>query len=660
MPILGVIASGISGHLSVFGNDWTNGYSLPTTNYPFTGQREVYGNGTFVTMAEDSIRISSDGVNYTSYPYPDIANFKNNMPLIHNGSVFAYMVYTPTATRLYNIYTSTNGITWTNQGEPSLSGATGTVEVSPSYYSGGLFWDGSKYGFNGKNNNIYGCWTSSSLMGPYSHASTTFGANIYSYGPQGNSSVWLQYKNGRSVAYSTNQGASWTESTVTNGDSSSIGGGAGTSGRYFIQWYSGSTGYIAYASGGSGWTNVALPNSGDTSSMNGVTDNGNISIQFPWYGNYYHYSTNNGQSYTKVSTVPLGIEFGSASAFYNNGRFFFRQMTTIGGNGPTYNTVIYPGNLNVMQIVNMGSTPQALVSPRFVVSNGTSGAVVGTARDSFVLAQGGLTGTRYQNVFDADVNSGSVLNVGGTTYYFAGGGTNYWYSTNGSSWSKVTAGGTGSYNRCVYNGSVFVSHSFYANYIRHGTGISAITNSGFVNGNGHAVCDPAVDPTNKIWTYLIGVGTNQFVYCTTNATQGGWTQFTGPTNPDGYWYCNTTVNGTNILAGPGGTKIAWKTGDVTVNNWNIQTVPYHSVREIQYINGLYVMLMAEISGSQATPRLMYSPDLVTWTLASNYPASYWTNQGIRANYAGTGSNLTYDGVAAVWAINHHPNILVSN
>ena len=657
MPILGVVASSISGHLTVFGNDWTNGYGLPTSSYPFTGQTEAYGNGVYVTMAEDSIRISSNGTTYTSYPYPNIANFKNNITLIFNGSVFAYMVYNAAGTYKYNIYTSSNGITWTNQGEPTLSSPVGTVEVSPSYYSGGLFWDGSKYGFNGKNNNIYGCWTSSSLMGPYSHASTTFGATIYSYGPQGNSSVWLQYRNGRALAYSTNQGASWSETTITNGDSSSIGGGAGTGGRYFIQWYSGSQGYVAYGSGGSGWTNITLPNSGDTSSMNGVTDGGNISIQFPWYNNYYHYSTNNGSSYTKVSTTSIGVEFGSASAFYNNGRFFFRQMTS--PNGPTYNTVVYANNPSVMTKLDLGSTTKSLINPRFVVSNGTSGAVIGTDFDSFVLAQGGLTGTRYQNVFDAEVTGGSVLNVGGTKYYFAGGGTNYWYSTNGSSWSKVTAGGTGSYVNCVYNGSVFVSASFYANYIRHGTGISAITNSGFVNGNGNAICDLAVDPTNKIWSYLIGLSTNQFVYCTTNATQGGWTQFTGPTNPDGYWYCNATVNGTNILAGPGGTKIAWKTGDVTVNSWNIQTVPNHSVREIEYINGLYVMLMAEVSNTTATPLLMYSSDLVTWTLASSYPASYWTNQGTRANYAGTGNNLTFDGVAAVWGISSHPNILVS-
>jgi hypothetical protein len=659
MPILGVVASSISGHLTVFGNDWTNGYGLPTMAYPFTGQTEAYGNGVYLTMAEDSIRISSNGTTYTSYPYPNISNFKNNITLIFNGSVFAYMVYTPAATYLYNIYTSTNGITWTNQGAPTLSGATGTVEVSPSYYSGGLFWDGSKYGFNGKNNNVYGTWTSSSLMGPYTHASTTLNGNVYSYGPQGNSSVWLQYRNGRYIAYSTNQGASWSESPQF-GESSTIGGGAGTGGRYFVQWYSGAQAYIAYASNGSGWTNVAVGSASgsDNNSMNGVTDGGNINIQFPWYGNYYYYSTNNGSSYTKVSTVGIGVKFGSASAFYNNGRFFFRQMPAT-DDSVSYNTVVYANDLANMQILNLGSTPKSLINPRFVVSNGTSGAVIGTNFDSFVLAQGGLTGTRYQNVFNEEVNGGSILNVGGTTYYFAGGGTNYWYSTNGSSWTKVTAGGTGSYNSCVYNGSVFVSASFYANYIRHGTGISAITNSNFVNSNGNAIADLAVDPTNKIWTYLIGIGTNQFAHCTTNATQGGWTQFTGPTNPDGYWYCNATVNGTNILAGPGGTKIAWKTGDVTVNSWNIQTVPNHSVREIEYINGLYVMLMAEISGSTATPRLMYSSDLITWTLASSYPASYWTNQGIRANYAGTGNNLTFDGVAAVWGISSHPNILVS-
>jgi hypothetical protein len=277
-----------------------------------------------------------------------------------------------------------------------------------------------------------------------------------------------------------------------------------------------------------------------------------------------------------------------------------------------------------------------------------------------VLDQGGLTGTRYTSKFANEVYGGSVLNVSGTTYYFAGAYANgYYYSTDKVNWTGNNPGGNGGYARCVYNGSQFVASQFYSNYIRHGTSIGSITNSNFVNGNGHAVCDMAVDPTNKIWTYLIGLGTNQFVYCTTNATQGGWTQFTGPTNPDGYWYCNRTVNGMNVLAGPGGTKIAYKSGDVSVNDWTIGTVPQHSVREIQYFNGLYFMLMGEVTGSQATPRFMYSPNLVTWTLAANYPANYWSNNGIRENYTGTGDSLTYDGVAAIAAVSNNPTLIIS-
>jgi len=659
MPILGIIASGISGNLSVPGQNWTNGYELPTAESYFSGGYIRFGNGVYITFTQTGVQTSSDLTNWTTYAYtsmPFISNQSQTNNLVFDGTNFVLLGYDASIAPSggYRWYTSSNGQTWTAQNAINLSGQTGGY-VSPYYL--GIAYSNGRYLINGGNSTGTGLWYTTNIATTPTFVQVRESGNNISFGYGFNAAgSWLiAGSNGNWYAYSSNTGNTWSYANVQSSGFTmeAVGPAISSSGTAFLPLITGVG--VATTAGGS-ITRYLNPSYW----FMAATDGGSNIMMCAWYQNTYAWSSNGGSSWTQATFTE---SVGNARINFANGNFFVYVSST------TQRVIRIPtSNYNSPTYLNLGSTLRAANSPSFILSSGTQGAVMTTTGTDLIrLAQGGLTGTRTTGVFtNGAVSSCSYLTVGGTPYLVAG-ATNegYYYSSdNGVNWTFVNGSSNpGNYiGQMVTNGSVIVTMQQNGNYLRYSNSpsISSVTQSGFVNSNGNSMSVPAVTSTGQIWMYDTSnsVGFTRGYYCTTNAAQAGWTAFTNlpEHQPNtGGWYRPFGLNGRNILVGNSGTRLSYSQGDIQSSTWTNVTVPVTTGYSMIFANGRYMLAARDTSPAM----ILYSTDLNTWTAAATVPSNYWTNNGTSWPQTGAYNTLTYDGVAFLGIASQPTNIFRS-
>ena len=300
MPMLGIMASQISGHLSVPGTTWTastlpssaawypaafgngtwcvgidsatgaatstnNGttWTARTGNINFNGVAMAYGAGVFAAMAPSglSAQTSPDGATWTTRTVPTNQNYNS---LVYGGGLFVAVPYGGNTA-----ITSSDAITWTNRTLPTQTTARRTAIA----YGAGTYAITSRdashfdYSTNGTT------WTAATNPGS---------ANWYYIGYNG--TKWLATVDNSTTYATSNDAITWTSATAAV----TFQGAISALGSTFVVGGAAATANIYTSTNGTTFTTRTLPSSGTW--LNNITNGSTAFMAFRYSSSAAAYS----------------------------------------------------------------------------------------------------------------------------------------------------------------------------------------------------------------------------------------------------------------------------------------------------------------------------------------------------------------------------------
>ena len=611
--IIGIIASGISGHLGGTAYPITTGAQLgtPIPYSALNGWRMVYGGGNYVYQTGGAFLISTNGTSFTQVTTP--ATSLNVMaPPIWNGTVFVATGSQVGNTAQLQILTSPTGATWTTY-NITVTGAGTTFSLGYAWGSSG-YLGGYMY-FTGYSNTSSqgGIFYSSTPAGPWTF--NGHGGNQAFGGRNNGSYLVLTGNNVAAIKYLTNPAGSWTTYTLS---SATNGVGTGTSGSGFIlsgvnlgvYWYS--------ASSPSSWSSISTSSYG----IGWAAGNGSTTVASEWGQAGYHYGSSSGNSLPSTATWPgftgylIGLDYaGSYYWMTQYGSGMWRIPTGSPGTATQVSVSFYNKSPNGYSYAATDGAGTVLLFGYDTTSTNTKWSKITSAGTVFT----DVTPTNMTGTYNGGTNC--YYDSGNGYYYTLGvnsGGTCIYYTNNptSSTWSNTSAI-TGTQWALLHKngyGVMFEQGTRHAYWT--GTNPTSITyvDDSAILATGFNWGAAGVDSSGNYWSVDRGTVNNNKVFYVTTAALGTLNvsaTLPTPLNTTYYWAAGWSTNGYNFIYDQSGTYYAYNTGAVTSGGWTTFTPPGSiGSAQIQFGKGSWI-----IGGST----VWYSAALTTWTQAPSYP-----------------------------------------
>lgn len=385
----------------------------------------AYGNGIFVAVATGSniAATSPDGVNWTQQSLPVSTQWSH---VSFSSGVFLAVSATGSIAA-----TSPDGVTWTQRSLPQIAtqGSGNSVSVALSNNTGGGLgvlptndgnWYDIAYGngvtlavaYSYSNGGVSGAVVSSNGYTFENSGLSLNGWQTTAYG----AGKWVALGSNKIPAYSTNNGATWTNATYsgTRVHSSVI----YANGR-FVATCDGAA-FITTSTDGVTWTDVSI---GEANNWKAVAYGNGTFVVVGSAGNATYRSTN-GTTWV-AGTLPFS---NASTAIFANGKFYVLSLS--GGklatstDGITWTQSTVPDN----------------VWTKLAYGNGV---LVAIASSNSYASMYSTDGVNWTQIFDNNFNFRTVTYANGYFVALSYASNKVAYSVNGTSWSTTTPNTSG-------------------------------------------------------------------------------------------------------------------------------------------------------------------------------------------------------------------------